>query len=57
MEKGRSSDNLARQSFDTVGDGYRVCVIGNLNRWVGDSVRKDIANIAGEFAVPGENRN
>ena len=36
MEKGRSSDNLARQSFDIVGDEYRVCVIGNLNRWVGD---------------------
>ena len=39
---------------DRVGNGYRLCVLGDLNGWIGDRVRTDIT---GAFGVPGENNN
>ena len=35
-----------------VGNGYRLCVLGDLNGWTGDRMR---ASITGAFGVPGEN--
>ena len=40
--------------MDKVGNGYRLCVLGDLNVWIGDRVR---AGITGAFGVPGENKN
>ena len=37
-----------------VGNGYRLYVLRDLNRWIGDSVR---AGITGAFGDPGENNN
>ena len=39
-----------------VGNRYtrRLCVLGDLNEWIGDRVRADIT---GAFGVPGENGN
>ena len=42
------------KTMDRVGNGYRLCVMGDLNGWVGDRVR---AGITGAFGVPGENEN
>ena len=44
MKKGRGSRR--------VGNGYRLCMVGDLNGWIGDRVR---ASITGGFGVPGEN--
>ena len=41
-------------TMDRVGNGYRLCVLGDLNRWIEDRVR---ASIIGAFGVPGENEN
>ena len=38
--------------MDRVGNGYRLCILGDLNRWIGDKVR---AGITGAFGVSGEN--
>ena len=40
------------RTVDRVGNWYRLCVLGDLNRWIGDRTR---ASITGAFAVPGEN--
>ena len=37
--------------LDTVGNGYRLCILGNLNGWIGYIVR---AGITGAFEVPRE---
>ena len=37
-----------------VGNGHRLCMLGDLNRWIRDRVR---GNITGAFGVPGENDN
>ena len=42
------------RTVDRVGNGYRLCVLGDLNRWIGDRVR---ASITSAFGVPGENEN
>ena len=39
---------------DKVGNGYRLCMLGYLNEWIGNRVR---AGIIGTFGVPGENEN
>ena len=41
-------------TVDRVGNGYRLCVLRDLNGWIGDRVR---AGITGVFGVPGENEN
>ena len=35
-------------TLDRVGNEYRLCILGDLNRWIGD-------RITGGFGVPGEN--
>ena len=40
--------------MDRRGNGYRLCVLGDLNGWFGDRVR---VGINGAFEVPGENEN
>ena len=42
------------RTLDSVGNGYRLCILGYLNGWVGDRVR---TGITGAFGVPGENKN
>ena len=37
---------------DSVGNGYRLCILGDLNVWIGITTR---AGISGAFGVPGEN--
>ena len=39
---------------DGVGKGYRLCILGDLNVWIGNRMR---AGITGAFGVPGENDN
>ena len=48
-ERGRFWNDM-----DGVGNGYRLCVLGNLNGWIGDRVR---ASITGTFGAPGENKD
>ena len=35
-------------------DGYRLCILGDLNRRIGE---RTIAGITGAFGAPGENAN
>ena len=37
---------------DTVRNGHKLCVLGDLNGWIGDRVK---IGITGAFGVPGEN--
>ena len=37
--------------LDRVENGYRLCILGDLNRWIGDRMR---SGITGAFGVPGE---
>ena len=39
--------------LDGVGNGYRLCILGDLNKWIGDHGIR--ASITGTFGVPGEN--
>ena len=45
---------MKKETLDNVGNGYRLCILGNLNGWVGDGTR---TGITGAFEVPGENDN
>ena len=40
--------------LDRVGNGYRLCIVRNLNGWIGDRVR---SGITVAFRVLGENDN
>ena len=40
--------------LDSIGNGYRLCIVGDLNRWIGDWTR---AALTDAFGVPGENDN
>ena len=42
------------RTLDSVGNGYRLCNLGDLNGWIGD---RTIAGINGASGVPGENDN
>ena len=42
------------RTLDNVGNGYRLCILGDLNRWIGNRMK---AGITGAFGVPGENDN
>ena len=42
------------RTLNSVGNGYRLCIVGDLNGWIGDRAR---AGINGAFGVPGENGN
>ena len=40
--------------LDRVENGYRLCILGDLNGWIGDRTR---TGIIGTFGVPGEYDN
>ena len=42
------------RTLDSVRNGYRLCILGDLNVWIGDRER---AGITVAFGVPGENDN
>ena len=42
------------RTLDTVGNGYRLCILGDLNGWIGDRKRTGITSA---FGVSGENDN
>ena len=44
--------NDMERTMDTLGNGYRLCKLEDLNRWIGDRVRP---SINGTFGVPGKN--
>ena len=50
---GEESDDMDR-TLDTVGNGYRLCILSDVNGWIGDRTR---AGITGAFGVLGENDN
>ena len=52
-EKDRFWNDVER-TLDTVGNGYRLCIQGYLNKWIGERER---AGITGTFGVPEENNN
>ena len=54
IEERERSWNEMDRTVDRVGNGYRSCVVGDLNGWIGDRVR---AGINGAFGVPGQNKN
>ena len=40
--------------LDKVRNAYRLCILGDLNRWIGDRAR---ASITGAFGIPGGKDN
>ena len=42
------------RTLDSVGNGYRLCILGHINGWVGDRTR---AGITGAFGFPEDNDN
>ena len=52
-EKNKFWNDMER-TLDSIGNGYRLYILGDLNRWIGDRTR---ASITGAFEVPGENDN
>ena len=47
-ERERFWNDMDR-TMDRVGNGYRLCVLGDLNGWIRDRVRADIT---GDFGFP-----
>ena len=47
---GEEWNDMGR-SLDSVGNGYRLCVLGDLNGWIGERTR---VGITGAFGFPGE---
>ena len=43
---------MLSRTLDNIGNGYRLCILGDLNGWIGDRTR---AGITGAFGVLGEN--
>ena len=52
-ERDRFWDNMD-SILDRVGNADRLCILGDLNGWIGDKMR---AGITGTFGVSGENDN
>ena len=50
-ERDRFWNDIDR-TLDSLGNGYRLCILGDLNGWIGVRVK---ASITGAFGVPGEN--
>ena len=42
------------RTLDSVGNGYRLCILGDLNGYIGDRTR---AGITGAYRFAGENDN
>ena len=56
-EEGEERDrfwNDMDRTLDSVGNGYRLCILGDLNGWIGNRTRAGITNA---FGVPGKNDN
>ena len=53
-EERESLWNYFDRIVDRVGNGYRLCILGDLNGWIGNTVR---AGITSAFGVPRENDN
>ena len=53
MVRKEISERYGR-NLDIVGNGYRLCILRDLNGWIGHRRR---AGISGAFGVPGENDN
>ena len=52
-ERDRFLNDMDR-TLDSVENGYRMFILGDLNGWIRDRTR---AGITGAFEVPGENDN
>ena len=52
-ERDRFWNNMD-MNLDSVGNGYSLCFLGDLNGWIEDRTR---ASLTGTFGVPGENDN
>ena len=46
--------NDMNRTLDSIGNGYRLCILGDLNGWIEDRTE---AGITGAFGVPGEKDN
>ena len=53
-ERDRFWNDMDMDDMDSVGKGYRLYILGDLNGWLGD---RTIAGITGAFEVPGDNDN
>ena len=54
MVVGYDPSEERNRILDRLGNGYRLCILGYLNGWIGGLKR---AGITGAFGVPGENDN
>ena len=54
VKKRRGFWNSMDRNVDRVGNGYRLCKLGDLNGLIGNRVR---TGITGAFRVSGENEN
>ena len=54
VKKGNRYWNDMDRTLGSVGNGYRLCIVGDLNGWIENRTR---AGITGAFGVPGENDN
>ena len=52
-ERERFWNDMDR-TMDRVGNGYRFCVLVDMNGWIGDRVK---TGITVTFGIPGENEN
>ena len=46
--------NNIDRTLDRIGNGYRLCILGDINGWIGDRTR---SGVIGAFGVSGENYN
>ena len=53
-EMVKKGTNDMDRILDRVGNSHRLCILGNLNGWIGDRTR---TGITGTFGVPGDNDN
>ena len=52
-ERDRLWNDMDR-TLESVGNGYKLCILGDLNAWIGNSTR---AGITGAFVVQRKNDN
>ena len=52
MKEMVKKENDMYRTLDSLGNGYRLCILEDLNEWIRDMTR---AGISGAFGVPGEN--
>ena len=52
--EGNGEERDIDRTLDSVGNGYRLCILGDQNGCIGDRTR---AGITGAFGAPGENDN